>query len=43
MKIRFQDFTMQRQYEDLIKSGLHWKTSERKVIQIFKEYDGDDE
>jgi hypothetical protein len=40
MKLRFQDQVMQRQYEDMVKSGVHWKVAERKIIQIFNEYDG---
>ena len=40
MKLRFQDSTIQQQYEDIIKDGLHWKQAEEKVIRIFKEYDG---
>jgi hypothetical protein len=39
MKLRFQDITMQRQYEDLVKHGMHYKTAERKIIKAFEEYD----
>lgn len=43
MKVRFQDFVMQSQYEDLIKSGLHWKSADYKIRKIFNEYDGVEE
>ena len=39
IKQRFQDNIMQTQYEDLVGSGLHWKTAEKKIIKIFEEYD----
>ena len=38
-KQRFQDPIMQRQYEEQIKTGVHWRTAERKVIEVFKDYD----
>ena len=41
MKIRFNDSTMQKHYEQLIKDGKHWKTAEQKTIDTFKEYDGE--
>jgi len=39
MKIRFQDWTMQKHYEQLIKNGTHYKTASTKTIMTFKEYD----
>jgi len=41
MKLRFQDRTMQSHYENLIKDGRHWRTAERKTIDVFEEYDED--
>ena len=38
-KVRFQDHFMQRQYEDLIAGGMHWRQAEDKVLRVFKAYD----
>lgn len=38
-KRRFQDMTMQKHYEQLIRDGMHWKSAEAKTIRTFEEYD----
>lgn len=35
--IRFNSVIMQKQYENLIKNGYHWKTAEKIVIKQWKE------
>lgn len=39
IKIRFQDYFMQKMYEELISQGVHWKLAECKVIKAYREYD----
>jgi len=39
IKQRFQDYFMQKMYEDLIKQGLHWKVAQYKTIRACREYD----
>lgn len=36
---RFQDPVMQQQYEDMVRNGVNWKSAEKKIIEIFDEYD----
>jgi len=39
IKKRFQDHFMQKTYEDLVRSGVHWKVAERKTRKAYREYD----
>jgi hypothetical protein len=38
IKIRFNCKQQQKQYENLIRDGYHWKTSEQKVKKIWQEH-----
>ena len=31
--IRFNNYFMQKQYENLIRDGYHWKTAEKMVVK----------
>lgn len=37
-KRRFQDWVMQEQYERLVRSGMHWRKAEKKILKIHGEY-----
>lgn len=39
IKTRFSDYFMQKTYEDLIKSGVHWKVAEYRTRKAYREYD----
>lgn len=41
IKQRFQDYFMQKMYENLIKQGLHWKIAQYKTLKTYREYDGE--